>query len=395
MVDPLLHRVGDKPWLYVFGQDTDCPGGRVLERCSDFLLWPSCDEELALRLSRFRRLVAQKRTRSDRPEVVDEFARLNLIGRSPRFQSVLREVEQISKIDAPVLVRGESGTGKELIARAIHHLGARREMSFVPVNCGAIPENLIESEFFGHERGAFTDAKQAHPGLVSQANGGTLFLDEIESLSLKGQVALLRFLQDQEFRPLGGKHARRGDVRVVSATNADLEAMIDRGAFRQDLYFRLNVFALDLPPLRDRGDDVITLAQHFLAHYHEKYRMPEIDLSQALLSWMKTHPWPGNVRELENWAHRAVVCGRDGGIRLPPGISDPPPGEVADWPASGLSGSFNQARMRVVENFERQYLALLLRECGGNVTLAAKRAGKERRSLGKLLKKHGLVPARA
>jgi len=317
---------------------------------------------------------------------------LQLLGRSPIFTAAVGLVRRLAPCDAPVLIRGETGTGKELAARAIHYWSHRRGGPFIPVNCGALPDTLVESELFGHARGAFTDAREAHEGLVAQARGGTLFLDELEALSPRGQVALLRFLEDQEYRPVGGALIRAANVRVVAATNAELGQMSERGEYRQDLLFRLNVLVVDLPPLRARDDDVVLLAEAFLRRFSRRYSRPVVRFSVDALARLRNHDWPGNVRELENLVHRELLLADGTELRL---ASLPPvPGAVrghASPPAQGTltQRSFREAKARAVAEFERAYIAELLNRANGNVSLAARLAGKERSRLGKLLRKHG------
>jgi DNA-binding NtrC family response regulator len=317
-----------------------------------------------------------------RPGPPHEFAKLNLIGESPQFLEALRLVERFAQSEAAVLIHGETGTGKELAARAIHYLGARRNAPFIPVNCGAIPDSLIESEFFGHARGAFTDAKEPRVGVIEQAQGGTLYLDELEALSPRAQVALLRFLQDHVYRPVGGAALRTANVRIVGSSNVDLEAMARRGDYRSDLVFRLGVLMLDLPPLRDRGNDVALLADRFIARFSAHYRVAPRRLDLSSRQFLLTHPWPGNVRELENLVHRACVLSEGMEIGFP-GIDTQP---------SATPLSFNKAKAAAIAHFERTFLAELLRQTGGNITMAARLCGKERSRLGKLVKKHGLSP---
>lgn len=312
---------------------------------------------------------------------ITDYARLNLIGDSPAFLACIRVIHRMAAWDATVLVHGETGTGKELAARAIHYLGARRTAPFIPVNCGALPETLVESELFGHVRGAFTDAREARPGLVAQAEGGTLFLDEIEALGARGQGALLRFLQDHQYRPVGANVTRSANVRVIASANIDLAAMVGRGAFRADLLFRLNVLPLALPPLRDRGDDVIILADAFLRRFGQEYRQPSKTLNAASIAWLRRHPWPGNVRELENLIHRQFLLAEASVVDLAPGtvVDD----ALAD-------ANFRDAKAHAIAEFERRYIAALLVRTGGNISHAARIAGKERSRLGKLVKKYGL-----
>lgn len=313
-----------------------------------------------------------------------------MIGQSPAFREIARLISRMAGCDAPVLVEGETGTGKELAARAIHYQSARRDNPFIPVNCGAIPDALFESELFGHRKGAFTDAKEHQPGLVALAEGGTLFLDEVDALSRKGQVTLLRFLQDQEYRPLGSRRMERGNVRILAASNADLGELAEEGAFRLDLLYRLRILCLRLAPLRERRGDVKLLAEHFLDSCRLRFGLGAKTLEPATLAWMEGHPWPGNVRELENLLSREYLLAEGATLSIEPPAEGAPLPPGAGWEACLREPNFRRAKAAAVAGFERAYLANLLHLAGGNVSLAAKLAGKERRSLGKLLKKHGL-----
>jgi two-component system, NtrC family, response regulator GlrR len=305
------------------------------------------------------------------------------VGRSPVLVAMLAQLTRVAASDAPVLIEGPTGSGKELAARAIHYEGLRNDGPFVPVNCGALPDHLLEAELFGHERGAFTDAKTARRGLVAEANGGTLFLDEVDALSPKAQVALLRFLQDQRYRPVGGTRELHTNVRLIAATNQPLH---DEMRFRSDLLYRLKILHLALPPLRERGGDVELLAEHFVKQFCAKYRMPLKRFDVETLAWMAAHGWPGNVRELENWVHRELLMAEG------PVISAVPGRERHAVQADGVAplASFQHAKAEAVRLFEHDYVLRLLRHTGGNVTRAAQIAGKERRAFGKLLKKHGI-----
>jgi DNA-binding NtrC family response regulator len=321
---------------------------------------------------------------------------MRLLGRSPRFAAAVALVQRVAPCDAGVLIRGETGTGKELAARAIHYWSVRSGGPFVPVNCGAIPEGLVEAELFGHARGAFTDAREHRAGLVAQARGGTLFLDEIETLGVRGQIALLRFLQDQEYRPVGGALVRDADVRVIGATNADLAALAARGAFRQDLLFRLDVLAIDLPPLRSRGDDVILLAEAFLQRLCRRYGRPAVRLHPDAVNRLRAYAWPGNVRELENLMHRELVLADGDELRVECLGACGATAAGTERPAAGsclTRQSFRAAKAQAVDAFERAYIHELLTRTRGNVSLAARLAGKERSRLGKLLRKHGVSTA--
>jgi len=313
-----------------------------------------------------------------------------IIGNSPALRDIRALIKRIAVYDATVSIYGETGTGKELVARALHYCSGRASGPFVPVNCGAFPEQLIESELFGHKRGAFTDARDDRSGLIEQANGGTLFLDEVEALSPHAQVVLLRFLQDHQYRRVGGGKLRTANVRLVVASNIRLEQLDSQESpFRADLYYRLNVLPIDLPPLRDRGDDSVLLATHFLAKYRALHSLPGKFLTPAALHWIAQHDWPGNVRELENAVNRGILLAPDNAIeanhldpRIQPGNDEISAG-VADLP-------FKAAKAQVIEDFEKRYLLALLAACQGNITHAAQRAETERRTLGRLLQKHGI-----
>jgi len=311
-----------------------------------------------------------------------------MIGNSVAFMTLLRQIAKIARTDACVLIEGETGVGKELTARAIHYLSARRSKPFISLNCGAIPESLIESELFGHARGAFTDAKTNRCGVISQADGGTLFLDEIDSLPSKGQVALLRFLQDRRYRPVGQSVEQVSNSRVIAATNQPLQDLVERRAFRSDLMYRLNIIRLQVPPLRERKTDIVLLARHFLKAYCERYGLPAKSLHSSSWVWMMRYDWPGNVRELESVIHRNVLLSEDREIIIdecvPQLQSQPAPSSTHEFP------NFQDAKAHAIAEFERDYLCKLVKETHGNVSAAARLACKERRSLGKLLKKYGI-----
>jgi DNA-binding NtrC family response regulator len=309
-----------------------------------------------------------------------------LLGNSPAIRAVVSQISRIARSDAPILIQGETGSGKELAARAIRHESARHAASFIALNCGALPEGLIETELFGHAQGAFTDAKQARLGVIAQAHGGTLFLDEIDALSPKAQVTLLRYLQDLRYRPVGVSQEIASDVRVIAASNRPLHTLVEEGAFRRDLLYRLNILEVTIPPLRARDGDVEILARHFIHEFSAKYAMAPKRLHPATLTWLQQQPWPGNVRELENWIHRQLLLAEGDEIRLehdpvPPGTADPL--ATFETPID-----FRTAKSLAMARFERAYLDRVLTATGGNVTAAARIAGKERRTLGKLLKKH-------
>jgi len=312
-----------------------------------------------------------------------------VIAKSPAMQQVLGLMTRAAESSATVLVTGESGTGKEVVSRAIHLAGPRRERRFVPVNCGAIPEALIESELFGHVRGAFTGAVVDKRGLFEEADGGTLFLDEVGELPLSMQVKLNRALQERMVRRVGANSERKIDVRVIAATNVDLKAAVAAGKFREDLFYRLNVFPVRLPPLRERREDIPVLVASFLER-HEGPRKTE-GLTAEALSALLQYEWPGNVRELENAVERALAVSTEPRI----GVEDLPEEMAVIGPHRFSTVSVAQLSYREVvdlarDRASRHYLVTLMRRFGGNVTHAAEQAGMERETLHRLLKKYGV-----
>jgi DNA-binding NtrC family response regulator len=304
-----------------------------------------------------------------------------LIGESLAFLNEINKIPVLAKCNASVLISGETGTGKELCARAIHYFSPWANKPFIPVNCGAIPAELVENELFGHERGAFTSAKSSQVGLIQEADGGTLFLDEIDCLPLLSQVKLLRFLQEKEYRPLGSAKTCRTDVRVIAATNSDAEEAVNAGKMRRDLYYRLNVIPLVLPPLRERREDIPLLAHHFLAKYSAEFDKQAAGFSPEAIQLLISYDWPGNVRELEHVVVRAVVlCTqaliRGADIALPPRAS------------AALQESFQGAKSRIIAEFEKSYIERALLMSHGNISKAARAAKKSRRAFWELIRKH-------
>ena len=317
-----------------------------------------------------------------------------LVGESAAFLEMMATLDKIAAYDIAVLITGETGSGKELAARAIHYRSARHDKPFIPVNCGAVPDYLIENELFGHSRGAYTDARQDQPGLVAQAEGGTLFLDEVDALSPKAQVCLLRFLQDGQYRPLGGGRTVSASVRILAACNVDLERLVKAGGFRSDLHYRLDAMELAIPPLRERDGDAILLARHFIGEAARRYGVPEKELHPETRDWLLGQDWPGNIRELHHRIQREFLLADsplvhirgeqpDRERRSQPDRRSPVPGKL----------NFNEAKQEILEAFERDHLTHLMHLSAGNVSHAARLAGKERRSLGKLLKKHHIDPS--
>ena len=321
----------------------------------------------------------------DLPQASDESAaewRAGIITRSPTMEDLLRQARRVADSDASVLIFGESGTGKELLARAIHRASPRRERAFVAVNCGAIPEPLLESELFGHARGAFTGAVQAHKGLFQAADGGTIFLDEIGDMPLALQVKLLRVLQEGEVRAVGASQSIAVDVRVISATHRDLDAQKASGQFREDLYYRLNVVSLKLPSLAERREDIPLLATHFLRKLAERYKRPVSSLAPDAMAQLVAAPWPGNVRQLLNLLEQAVALVPT--TMIPASLVQ----TTLREDASALV-PFEEAR----KQFERDYLVRLLKITGGNVSQAAVMAKRNRTEFYKLLQRHHLEPS--
>jgi len=300
-----------------------------------------------------------------------------IIASSPEMSRVLRNIEKMASTDVAVLLRGESGTGKELLARAVHKLSARAHEPFVPINCAAIPETLLESELFGYEKGAFTGAIKQAIGRIESADRGTLFLDEIGDVPLPMQVKLLRFLQDQVVERIGGRNPVQVDVRIVCATNQDLDLMMAEGRFREDLYYRLNEVTVQIPPLRERAGDAVTLASFFLSRFAAEYGRLVRGFSASALAALRDHPWPGNVRELENRVKRAVVM-TDGPLLSAADLGLAATGEDTQ------SLTIRDARARA----EREVLQLALVQAGSNLSKAAKLLGISRPTLYDLMQQH-------
>ena len=301
----------------------------------------------------------------------------SLVGESPRMRKVYDLITQVAASDATVLVTGESGTGKELVAKAIHDSSERAGEPFVAINCAAMPATLLESELFGHVKGAFTDAKRSRQGLFVQANGGTLFLDEIGEMPLEMQAKLLRVLQERRVRPVGGETELPFDTRIVAATNRDLETEVEAKRFREDLYYRVNVVRIDVPPLRSRGNDILLLAQFFISKYAGENRKSVEGISGLAAQKLLDYEWPGNVRELENSMERAVTLTKIENITV-----EDLPEKVREYQSSKLVISGDDPDdMPCLEEVERRYIRRVLKATGGNKTHAARVLGLDRRTL--------------
>ncbi len=312
----------------------------------------------------------------------------DIIGGSVGMRVVFDAIDRVAPTDVDVLIAGETGTGKELVARAIHQRSQRSKAHFVPVDCGAIPEDLLEAEFFGHERGAYTGANARRLGLVEFASGGTLFLDEIDHLPAKLQAKLLRALQERRIRRVGGSDELDVDLRVIAATSADLEREVREQAFRADLYYRINVARIALPPLRDRPADIPMLVAHFVGRYAREIARDPVDVDHDALEVLTRYPWPGNVRELQNVIKRVLVFSRRAQIRV-----EDLPEEVVNGAGSSTAGGkgFFALRERHTNAFEQSYIEQLLRSHRGDVAKAAAEALLPRGTLYRLMKKHGIA----
>jgi DNA-binding NtrC family response regulator len=355
----------------------------------DYLTKPFDNDELLLTLSRaleYERMRTE--VRELRRELKSRYGLDRMVGSGPKMRAVFESIERMARVDATVLVTGESGTGKELVARAIHESSARAGGPFLTVNCGAVPAALFESEFFGSERGAFTDARETRPGKFEQAGGGTLFLDEAGELPLEVQVKLLRVLEEHTVTRIGGQKAIRADVRVIAATNRGLEEAIANGAFRQDLFYRLSVLQIELPPLRERGEDIPALTRHLIAKMNVRLKLRVDGIADGALAALKAYAWPGNIRELENVLCQAMI------------YSDGRSIEAADLPerlrrrdlsaAAARTGTLADAVEAVVAQVEREMIVKRLAQFRGSRTAAAESLGISRKTLFNKMRQYGM-----
>jgi len=358
----------------------------------DFITKPVATDALALALARavkHRELTTE--VRRLRAQVSGPRRPLSMVGESEALHRVSELVDQVADSDATVLITGESGTGKELVARALHDRSERAKHPFVAINCAAMPSTLLESELFGHVRGAFTDAKKDRPGLFVQAARGTLFLDEIGEMPLDMQVKLLRVLQERRVRPVGGDEEVPFSARLITATNRDLQGEVDEGRFRADLFYRINVVHLEVPPLRSRQGDILLLAQHFLAKNAERNGKAVVGISPAAAQKLVDYPWPGNVRELENCMERAVALTRLSEIA----VDDLPPGVRHHLSTNHVIAGDNPEDMPTLQEVEQRYVRRVLAACSGNKSHAAKVLGIDRRSLYRRLEEGAAAVAAA
>ncbi len=317
-------------------------------------------------------------------EIAHGFRPQNMIGSATSMKSVYLHIEQVATSNTTVLIRGESGTGKELVAKALHEKSSRVKKPFVKFNCAALPDSIIESELFGHEKGAFTGALSMRKGRFELAHGGTIFLDEIGDVTPTTQVKLLRVLQEKEFERVGGHETLKSDVRVIAATSRNIEEMMNSGTFREDLYYRLNVFPIYVPPLRERKCDILLLADHFIEKYASRQGEMPVRISSAAIDLLMSYHWPGNVRELENCIERSVILAKGQSIKahhLPPTLQKKSAEEAASEPAT------LEAAM---ESFEREMIVDALKETGSNIAKAARKLGLSERKMGLRVKKYHL-----
>ncbi len=359
--------------------------GNALYDLDDFLCSPVREAELRARVNRLLKLAPERDDREDWQAFKVRNRLESLLGDSEIFATTLRKIPLLAKADGTILITGETGTGKELVARALHYGGNQRNGPFVPCNCGALPDHLLENELFGHVPGAYTDARTEHKGLLAIADGGTLFLDEIDSLSLNAQVKLLRILQDREYRPLGSTRTQYADVRLMAATNVTLTDLVKQKLFREDLFHRLNVLRINLPPLRERVGDIASLARAFLHRFGEQANRPGLRLSVEACHTLQSYHWPGNVRELESIMQRATILTSTSVIES----SDLELPESHTSPDSPFP--FEAAKRQAIDGFERRYLIQVLSELDGNISRAAQQAGKDRRTFQRLLRKYDLT----
>jgi DNA-binding NtrC family response regulator len=346
---------------------------------ADFITPPLKAIDILPRLWRLLENRQHARTLTDK--LKEKLGLKQLIGESPIFLEETKKIPIVAKCDAGVLISGETGTGKEMCARAIHYLSTRSSKPFVPFNCGAVPNDLMENELFGHVQGAFTGASASHPGLIRAADSGTLFLDDIDCLPPASQAKLLRFLQEKEYRQLGSTKMHQADVRVIAATNTDLEMAVEEGGLRRDLYYRLNVIPITLPTLRERREDIPLIAQHFLNKYAIEFEKQSTGFASEAMKMLMIYDWPGNVRELENVVERAVLYSEqtvigEGDITL------------TNQKEPTCTVSFKEAKANVISQFEKDYIERLLHAHRGNITRAAQAAQKNRRAFWQLIRKH-------
>jgi two-component system response regulator GlrR len=378
----LHQRVGPIPIVFVLESGNPALLNSLMDNGgADYLLAPLRPNEVVARISRLSRL--KRPLEPSVAEFKDRFGLQQFIGDADALFAEIQKIPQLARCNVCVLICGETGTGKELVARTIHRLSMRSRGPFVPLNCGAIPADLVENELFGHEAGAFTGASTSKAGLIREAEGGTILLDEVDSLPLLSQVKLLRFLQDKEYRPLGAHKAIKADVRVIAASNIQFEEAIQSGRFRADLYYRLNVTSLRVPALRQRKQDIPMLVRHFLTTGCEEHKLPAKSISAGAIQKLFHYEWPGNVRELQNVVENALINSR-GAIIAEEDV------QLPERNRNVINISFKIAKAQSVTEFETSFIRKLLAANNGNITKAANAAKQNRRVFRRLMQKYNI-----
>lgn len=377
----LLYEERHGPEIIAFLEDGTSEGAIELLKlgAGEVILPPFTEANVVPRVSQI--LIKEKSEELFLKRLKEKLGLRKMIGRNSAFLAEVNKIPLIARCDANVLIAGETGTGKEIFARSIHYLSRRAAKPFVAVSCGAIPSDLFENELYGHERGAFTAAVAPQAGLIQEAEGGSLFLDDIDCIPLGAQTKVLRFLQEKEFRPLGSARAQHSDTRIIASTNTDLAKAVSQNIFRRDLYYRLNVISIALPPLRNRQEDIPLLAQHFIEKYRNEFNSPVKDISPGALQTLMGYDWPGNVRELENVIERTVAFSSKALIDVKDIC-------LPECEASQEAKTFRQAKSQAVTQFEKQYIQELLSTHRGNISQSAKAAHKDRRAFWELIRKH-------
>jgi two-component system response regulator AtoC len=360
---------------------------------NDYLIKPFNAKEIAAVVE--KNLSLQKMYHENlrlKKEISEIYKYDNILTQDPRMLEILEMISLVAETDSPVLIEGETGTGKELIARAIHQKSDRRNNEFVAINCGALPETLIEDELFGHEKGAFTGAIRQRIGKFEFADKGTLFLDEVESISMQTQVKLLRAIEEKEFQRVGDNETIRVDVRIIAASNVDIGQAVESGRFREDLYYRLNVVNIKVPPLRERKGDIPLLAQNFLRKFRKKLHKDIQTVSEDAFLVLMEYPWPGNIRELANVIERTVIMAKDPVITADEigFLVNPTANRTHNGFKFTMNESLHEVRKKAVEAIEREYLAMLFKRFKGNIELVAEHSGMTPRGIYKKMKKYGL-----
>jgi two-component system, NtrC family, response regulator GlrR len=362
-------------------EDKDDESISLLNDFDDILFSPITDQEVLFRISRLIRKIEHSAIRKN---LIEKLGIRGIIGKDDAFLDAVHKIPKVADTEASILIFGETGSGKSVFARAIHYLSSRAKNAFIPIECGSIPNHLLENDLFGHSKGAFTDAKTNKMGIVVQADGGTLFLDEIDTLNMEAQGKILHLIEDKHYRPIGHTKMFTANVRIIAATNRDLEELVKEGKFRQDLYYRLNV-KLRIPPLRERKTDIPILANFFIQKQNTATKEGSKWLSNSAMQMLLEYEWPGNIRELENVIQQAFLFSESNVI------------QSTDFDFLSKSKgknptSFSEAKRLAIESFEKEYLKSMLLLFNGNISAAAREAKKDRRDFGRLVQKYNLEP---